>query len=167
VEVFKVRRQRSPPTILSDSLVAALKISKDKVQELFDSMCYILEIALYENNSSLGPLFPEDFHKDLKTLILQIINAHLAVWRAAALNQQCSLSKLTNFDWRIDVKRASEMMSNMSVPTVLVQLSLEDHMKASASSNNIKTVNFELNKQTLETMLDGLKKIKDQLASLK
>lgn len=92
--------------------------------KLFESICYVEEIALYENSASLQALFPADFHADLKTLILTIIHGHLAQWRSDAISSQCSLPKLKSLDWRIDVKRASEMISNMSVPTVLVQVSV-------------------------------------------
>jgi hypothetical protein len=90
--------------------------------QLFDSARRLIEVAVYENSSNLGPLFPNEFHKDLKTLILQIVTAHLPEWRETAINTSCSLPRLQDFDWRIDVKRASDTMSNMSVPTVLVQL---------------------------------------------
>lgn len=59
------------------------------------------------------------------------------------------------------MKRASESLSTMSVPTVLVQLEVEE------DSNTHSNIQFELNKQTLDTMLDGLEKIKAQLATLK
>jgi len=167
VQTFKVRSATEAPELISNSLVAALKITKQQAQQLFSSICYIVQIAVYENSSALGPLFPEDFHKDLKGLILQVITAHLVEWREDALRTQCSLPKLKAIDWRIDVKRASEMISNMSVPTVLVQLTVEQNPNRVGLESKLKTVNLELNKQTLETMLDGLKKIKDQLGSFK
>jgi len=70
---------------------------------------------------------------------------------------------LIEFDWRIDVKRASETVSSMSVPTVLVQLQLDDRTEIEPEK---KSVSFELNKQALEAMIDGLSKIKAQLSKL-
>lgn len=133
-----------------------------------------MEVALYENTSNLSALFPKGFHKDLQTLILQIIEANLPKWRQYCIQNQCSLPRLQSMDWRIDVKRASETISSISVPSVIVELKIldEDSVSSSTSSNvnnnepQIKIVNFELNKQTLDTMVDGLTKIKQQLASL-
>lgn len=105
--------------------------------------------------------------------------------RAAALAQQQqqqqqqlkglsgpSLPRLQGFDWRIDVRSASESVSNMIVPSVIVQMEVEKQkMGVSAGSNsddgnNNKVVTFELNRETLETMLDGLIFVRDQLASI-
>lgn len=141
-------------------------------------------MALYENTTSLGALFPKNFHKDLQTLILQIIEQKLGEWRQLCIETQCALPRLQNFDWRIDVKRASESISSISVPSVIVELkiSTQDFASPSSSSKDLSStpskdsllsdsstqiVNFELNKQTLETMIDGLTKIKQQLSTLK
>lgn len=106
--------------------------------------------------------------------------------RAAALAQQQqqqqqqqlkglsgpSLPRLQGFDWRIDVRSASESVSNMIVPSVIVQMEVEKQkMGVSAGSNsddgnNNRVVTFELNRETLETMLDGLIFVRDQLASI-
>ena len=103
----------------------------------------------------------------MKTLVLTIIDARLPTWREQSLQSQCSLPKLVDIDWRIDVKRASDSISNMSLPTVLVQLKVEESPAPANKEASQRAVNFELNKQTLETMLDGLTKIKAQLSSLK
>ena len=81
-----------------------------------------MQIAIYENTADLGALFPSSFHPELKKLILQIIEVNLATWRQACVANQVSIPRLVEFDWRIDVKRASENVAAMSVPTVLVQL---------------------------------------------
>src|SRR4051794_24533232 len=82
-----------------------------------------MKIAVYENTASLEAVFPASFHKDLKNLILQILNARLAQWREDAIKNQCGLPKLLDFDWRIDIKRASHSILEMRpTPTLLVQL---------------------------------------------
>jgi len=69
-------------------------------------------------------------------------------------------------DWRIDVKLASEAISNMSVPVVLLQMKIAKPAETVDAQPEVNNVHLELNKQTLETMLDGLGKIKAQLATL-
>lgn len=86
----------------------------------------MLKIAVYENSSNLAALFPENFHKDLKGLILQIIEARLPQWRDTASSDLTFFPKLQEFDWRVDVKRASDASDSISVPTVIVQLKVHN-----------------------------------------
>jgi len=176
VEIFK-NRVGEIPMLIKDSLMSALLLNEAQVIELVESIRYLEKVALYENSSNLDSFFPASFHKDLKGLILQIIGSHLSLWRQDCIDSLVSLPKLQSIDWRIDIKRASETMTNMSIPTVLVQLELEDNLNSKVFSikteklenrnDSKRSVIFELNKQTLETMIDGLGKIKEQLATLK
>jgi hypothetical protein len=129
-EVFKTRSGKIQSR-LTYSLVNALSITEEQAESVIFSFCwpqfvesarFLLKIAVYENSSNLGPLFPEKFHKDLKALILQIIEARLPQWRESASSELTFLPKLKEFDWRVDVKRASDATESMSVPTVIVQL---------------------------------------------
>ena len=54
----------------------------------------------------------------------------------------------------------------MNAPTCLVDLQVDHGMKADGS-RDMRHVNFELGQDTLQTMVDGLSKIRDQLNALK
>jgi hypothetical protein len=54
----------------------------------------------------------------------------------------------------------------MAAPTVNVQLLVQNPPQKKGTMGNTETVNFELNAETLETMLKGMIKIKDQLSSI-
>ncbi len=94
-----------------------------------------------------------------------------------------SLPRLKSFDWRVDVKAASDLVPRMAAPSCLVQLTVAPAEGAEAD----RDVLFEVNKvwprrharemigsltpdadiqETLATMLDGLGKIREQLESL-
>ena len=89
------------------------------------------------------------------------------VWREAAVLSRVSLPQLIEVDWRIDVKTAAEQMSRMAVPTVLIDLKVQQQPEMRGQVPGVKDVNFELSKEALHTMLDGLGKIRDQLSSIK
>eukprot|EP01132_Coremiostelium_polycephalum_P009045 gene9045-11079_t len=84
-------------------------------------------------------------------------------------NQTCSLPRMVDLDWRMDVKTSSDVMSRMAVPTVLFKLEVEDRSKQVNEDNTrpTKTVIFELNKETINTMLNGLEFVQGQLESIK
>lgn len=54
----------------------------------------------------------------------------------------------------------------MHVPMVVVQLQVESQSQLLGDMPEVNKVNFELSKEALETMLDGLGKIRDQLSSM-
>ena len=70
-------------------------------------------------------------------------------------------------DWRVDVKTSSNLLSRMSVPTVLVGMKVQDVPTRVDLVPDVKDVQFELSKEALQTMLDGLNKIRDQLSAVK
>lgn len=79
-----------------------------------------------------------------------------------------SLPTLVDFDWRVDVISASNQVNRMSVPRCLLQLQVADNGNKASTEQVAKSSNItvELSKETLETMLDGLGKIRDQLNSV-
>jgi hypothetical protein len=96
-------------------------------------------------------------------------------------------------DWRLDVKRASSELARMELPSVLVDLQVRDQPTNALALPGVKHVTFELTKgkkwlcsrvastecmhvvgdcpcaisndptETLDTMLDGLGRIREQL----
>ena len=96
----------------------------------------------------------------------QIIAKNLNEWREAAITQRLSLPRLVDVDWRVDVKLASDQVSRMSVPTTIVDLQIEQQPEKVGEMPVVRDVSFELSKEALETMLEGLGKIRDQLSSI-
>jgi len=87
----------------------------------------------------------------------------LPAWRRETIQSHTiSLPKLVDVDWRIDVKTASER-ARMSAPTVLVQLHVDQPPARVEEETQATRVTFELDRATLETMLEGLGRIRDQL----
>ncbi|XP_042372438.1 COMM domain-containing protein 9, partial [Plectropomus leopardus] len=74
-----------------------------------------------------------------------------------------SLPQLKELDWRVDMVTGSESLSRMSVPTCLVQLKMEDSCPA-AGGESVSAVTVELSRESLDTILDGLGRIRDQLS---
>ncbi|KAK1875731.1 COMM domain containing protein 9 [Dissostichus eleginoides] len=66
--------------------------------------------------------------------------------------------QLKDLDWTVSMVTGSDSLSRMSVPTCLVQLQMEDPCQA------VSTTTVELSRASLDTMLDGLGRIRDQLS---
>lgn len=119
----------------------------------------VIHAALFESLApgAIVKLFPKDFHKSLRELIAATITGgrerrrrrqqqqergealsagarlppeNMPAWQEAAMSQQVSLPKLEDFDWRVDIKAASDVMSRMSTPTVFVQMRVRGSWRA-------------------------------------
>ncbi|XP_059177644.1 COMM domain-containing protein 9-like [Physella acuta] len=77
-----------------------------------------------------------------------------------------SLPKLLDFDWRVDIKTSSDAVARMSVPTCILNFQIQENKTDVKETAQTENINVELSKETLDTMLDGLGKIRDQLASV-
>eukprot|EP01112_Ceratiomyxa_fruticulosa_P011366 TRINITY_DN3076_c0_g1_i1.p1 TRINITY_DN3076_c0_g1~~TRINITY_DN3076_c0_g1_i1.p1 ORF type:complete len:192 (-),score=41.27 TRINITY_DN3076_c0_g1_i1:89-664(-) len=147
-------------------------ISNDEASELISSARLLIQNALYEYQPPTLPkfatLFPSGFHPNLLQLLSQLLTARLPTWRDASISSISSLPRMTKMDWRIDVKSASDSVYRMSVPTVLVGIQVQGSVHSKVGEEPpVKNVVFELNKETIATMIDGLKFVQGQLNSIK
>ncbi|XP_008309571.1 COMM domain-containing protein 9 [Cynoglossus semilaevis] len=161
-----VRSHREPGGRLAESTAAALSISTSQAAELVHSLHVLSHHVVFNNLSSpeqILDLFPTSFHQSLKNLITKILLENSPTWRTEAAGVNVSLPQLTHLDWRVDMVRGSDSVGHMSVPTCLVQFQVEDP-SPSAGTESVSTVTVELSRESLDTILDGLGRIRDQLS---
>ncbi|KAL1257837.1 hypothetical protein QQF64_011081 [Cirrhinus molitorella] len=147
----------------------ALSVSHSEAIQLLTAFHMLSHHVVYQNLTSpeqIVSVFPESFHSNLKNLITKIILENSVTWRNEALSSQISLPKLVDLEWRVDMKTASDSLSRMAVPTCLLQMKLQDTPCISSGPSE-STVTMELSKETLDTMIDGLGRIRDQLSAVK
>ena len=116
-----------------------------------------------EDSQALIGYFRPDTPDNLKAALAKTIGQNLAAWREEASNHQVSLPRLKEFDWRIDVKSASDAVTRLQVPTCLLELKVS---QPELSSESGTVHNLEMTRENLDTMLLGLIKIREQLSSL-
>ncbi|OWF47966.1 COMM domain-containing protein 9-like isoform X2 [Mizuhopecten yessoensis] len=157
----------------SESVLASvgdvLSLDTNKSRQLVRSLGALLKTAVFHgdsNPSSLQSLFPSNFHKNLRDLLVKTMMENMNNWRNSALNNQVSLPRLVDFDWRVDIKTSSDTITRMSVPTCVLQMKVQENATEVDKTPEVEHVNVELSKETLDTMLDGLSKIRDQLSSV-
>ncbi|CAH3162058.1 unnamed protein product [Porites lobata] len=167
-EAFRYRNDEVPISVLQN-VTKSLDVSLNEARQLLESLISVICAALFEcllDPKSVYELFPENFHKNLRELISKIIAESMPVWRTNATNEQVSLPKLIDFDWRVDVKTSSNAIGRMSMPTCIMQLQVQENAKEQNAMPAVRRLNVELTKEKLDTMLDGLGKIRDQLSSV-
>lgn len=99
-------------------------------------------------------------------LVAKIIVRQAPTWKAIMAQQRIAWPRLLDMEWRVDMKSASQAVSRMSVPTVVLGLTVEEQPDNANAMPKAKTVNFELSREELSTMLTGMKQIAEQLSKL-
>lgn len=184
----------------------------------------VIQDALYRSSQvtevqHLAPCFPDETDGRLQKLLSQVgphasdatrarrapptrtpplpqlLLARLPLWRKASIGQTVSLPRLVDVDWRVDLKTASDAVSNMNVPSTVVALRVEEQPQHREEVPGVRHVKFELSRgaspprqplahvparwlthsppppsslpaEALHTMLDGLGRIRDELSSM-
>ena len=118
---------------------------------------------------ALAALFGErggDVDPKLQSLVGKTIDARLAGWKEAAAMSRVSLPRLVDHDWTLHLQQSSSQVAAMNVPTVRIQLKIEEQPSQVGEMPQVNSLDLELSRETLGTMLDGLGKIKEQLAMM-
>lgn len=162
--------RNSPNLMPIATLCEELSINEIQAIELTHVLIHIIKAALYDSEVEPTLLMIDSETKDLdvrlRGLIGQIITAQLPVWREASILQRPSLPRYLGLDWRVDVKTASDRMSRMSAPSLILDLKVQDQPQSAGQIPAARRVEFELSKEALQTMLDGLGRIRNQLGSV-
>ncbi|XP_076027307.1 COMM domain-containing protein 9 [Genypterus blacodes] len=161
-----VQSHGAPSRRLAETTAATFSIPVAQATQLVQSLHTLSRHVLFHNLSSpdqILALFPDSFHSSLKNLITKILLEQSPTWRTEALSHQISLPQLKELDWRVDMVTASDSVSRMAVPTCLVQLKMADACPA-AGGESVSAVTVELSRESLDTILDGLGRIRDQLS---
>ncbi|KAK3557734.1 hypothetical protein QTP86_000315 [Hemibagrus guttatus] len=163
---FPARAHESQSLI--DRTARALSVSSTEAMQVLTAFHLLSHHVVFHNFSApeqIQSLFPATFHSNLKNLITKILLEQSVTWRNEALSSQISLPRLTDLEWRVDMKMASDSVSRMAVPTCILHMKIQDGGKGSSSTSE-SSVTVELSKETLDTMLDGLGRIQDQLSAV-
>ncbi|XP_023229848.1 COMM domain-containing protein 9-like [Centruroides sculpturatus] len=159
--------QDLPPKHLVVQCAGRLSIEHADALKLLNSLSSLTKLAVFRNCSTpelVASLFPSEFHKNLKELLAKIIADRFQQWESEALDNMVSLPRLKDFGWRVDMKMASSDIARINALSCILHLAIEDN--SSCDSDTVSNVNVELNKETLDTMLHGLGRIRDQLSAV-
>ncbi len=103
-------------------------------------------------------------------LMCQVLLKYGPTQQQTAMNHMISLPKLVDLKWRVDLKSSASSKSNASTatttPCVMVQMTIDQPSSNIHQLQQPKVINFEMNRETLEVMLSGLSKIRDQLSGM-
>ncbi|XP_061696659.1 COMM domain-containing protein 9 [Syngnathoides biaculeatus] len=163
-DVF-VQSRRGPSLRLTRDAAAALAVPEAQAAQLVDSLHALSAHAVFGDLSSpeqVIQLFPDGFHSSLKNLLTKILLENRETWKTQAVRSQTSLPQLTSVDWRVDLVSSSDALGRMCVPACFVRFQTED----ACASDSASVATVELSRESLDTLLDGLGRVRDQLSAV-
>ena len=132
-------------------------------------------LVLAVPDDEVAVLLPDDFHADLRALLSRLLQRRLGEWREEHDTASVSaLPRLEGVSWHAYRRPApSSARPTATAPSVLLSLRLEADAgcapaaaEAAAPAKPQREVHVEMSKQQLDSMLEGLGKIKEQLAQV-
>lgn len=109
--------------------------SEEDGNNLYKCMLDIILLSLSCNDISteLVHFFKEndvnnEINSKLKELILAIVDNNHQTWIEASAFNRVSLPKLINVDWTLHLKKASSQVTNMNVPSIILEMQLEEQV---------------------------------------
>eukprot|EP00658_Telonema_sp_P-2_P016569 TRINITY_DN16433_c0_g1_i1.p1 TRINITY_DN16433_c0_g1~~TRINITY_DN16433_c0_g1_i1.p1 ORF type:complete len:190 (-),score=70.23 TRINITY_DN16433_c0_g1_i1:230-799(-) len=158
-------RTTAVPALAIEETAAILECSTQHAAQAYASAQELIAAVLY---TEVAPeealsLLPESLDPNVSKLIVKTIYKLLPDFRQSAISTQPSLPKLEAVDWQVNIKTGSDKLHSMAVPTVLVNLQVQEEVTSTEQMPGVRDVKFELSKQSLQTLLDGLGKVRKQL----
>lgn len=147
------------------------------IEQLLSAVLFVIQYCVYHQLNTPEQILSSELftdndpaftsHDKLKQLVAGTVLKFHSVWKEQALNTQIGLPKLVDMKWRVDLSTASNLIQKMAAPSVVIQLNVQNPAVSTGVMPKTEQINFEMDKETLSTMLKGLSKIRDQLASIK
>eukprot|EP00003_Mantamonas_plastica_P024686 TRINITY_DN4647_c0_g1_i2.p3 TRINITY_DN4647_c0_g1~~TRINITY_DN4647_c0_g1_i2.p3 ORF type:complete len:106 (-),score=31.16 TRINITY_DN4647_c0_g1_i2:369-686(-) len=103
---------------------------------------------------------------ELQDVVAAILVGHMEEWTQRSKGDTLSYPTMLDLNWRIDVMSSSNDIKSMAQPTALVELLLQKNAEKQGEMPGTQSVVLEMNKDTLQTMIDGMGKIASQLSSI-
>jgi len=88
------------------------------------------------------------------------------MWREASIASRVGLPALVESKWSVDVVDATSDLSKAATPAVQLQLAVRGQATRVGEMPPVETVAVELNHASLGALVDGMRRIRDQLAGM-
>ncbi|XP_056383881.1 COMM domain-containing protein 9 [Hyla sarda] len=154
---------------LIDQVTSGLSVTSEEATQVIQAVHSLARHVVYRGLTSADQIlavFPDDFHQNLKNLLTKILLENISAWKSEAQDTSISLPRLVDMDWRVDIKTSSDSVTRMAVPTCLLKMKIQEDPGLCGPEPATSTLTMELSKETLDTMLDGLGRIRDQLSAV-
>uniref|UniRef100_A0A7S0Q403 COMMD9 N-terminal domain-containing protein n=1 Tax=Coccolithus braarudii TaxID=221442 RepID=A0A7S0Q403_9EUKA len=163
---FGVRHDHDAASELIAPAAAQFGVSKADAAALQQAVMQMIADALRAGDAEqLASLFPDDFHADLRTLLVRVLQHHYDEWLTTSRAEGVSsMQQLNHASWQVYHK--ADPRGIAALPTVLLGLDVSMPGAAPGSTGQQQLLNVEMRPEQLRSMLDGLNMIKEKLSQV-
>lgn len=164
------RYRHAPEDAATSRHVLDLGLAPEQSAKLVSAGVAVLTAVLYDSADIGSPeqvaaRLPAGLDARLSTLVSGIIFAGLPMWRDAAIEGRIGPPKLVASSWEVNVVEGSSDAGKTAVPTCILGLRLQEAPTLTTAPPAERTVNVELNHASLTALLEGMRRVRDQLAA--
>lgn len=87
-------------------------------------------------------------------------------WREAAIDSRVGLPHFDGFSWRVDVVNGTSSLASANEPALHLNFSVRGQPTEAGALPASKQESVDLSAATLGALLEGMRRIKDQLAGI-
>ncbi|KAA6386094.1 MAG: hypothetical protein EZS28_018375 [Streblomastix strix] len=152
---FKFRESQSLPQEIAEELRQYSHLSIVELNELLIYNAISDEQKIKELLTGCPPQLVKEFSKHMSVKVAQ--------WLDYTIESQLSIPKFRGLEWKTNLKAdCNSSISDSFVPTAMVNLQVENPIDSSKTD----VIEFEMEKDTLNDILQGLGQIREQLQAI-
>lgn len=142
-----------------------LATSFEQIDAIIPAITALIDQCLLESQLP-DKILSNNFHPQLANLLNKLFKNRIPDWRSVVMQNQVSPARLVSFDFRVDNTISTDQMTNVNASSLLLNLSVQDTPTRVNEIPTTRNIQLELSNQELKTLLDGMLKVKDQLATI-
>nr|CAB3232849.1 COMM domain-containing protein 9 [Phallusia mammillata] len=154
IEICRMVAQADSKADILTRIRTDLNLNDTEAEDLYVDLTTFVEHVTYHDFhdvDSIKSSLPADFHPNLRDLLTKIVADNSAKWRSDLLSKQVSFPKVEELNWKVESNSTTT-----GRPTC----------KLNIKTNDEKDIKIVMSKATLDTMLDSLSTIRDQISSV-
>lgn len=142
-----------------DTLTGLLQLPNDTdLDPLLVCLRALIRRCVNDNVSKdeIRKLFPQEVSPELQRLLTLLLQKFQSEWRDDVLKDQATFPRLKAMTWNM-----ANQETEMAEPVAVINMKLQDDSQPHAGETEVK---FQLEKDTLETMVGSMISIRDQMS---
>ncbi|KAF5179074.1 hypothetical protein FRX31_031342 [Thalictrum thalictroides] len=144
-----------------DTLTGLLQLpNENDLDPLLVCLRVLIRRCVYDNISkdNIQKLFPQEVSPELQRLLALLLQKFQREWRDDVLKDQITFPRLKAMTWNL-----ANQETELAEPVAVINLKLQDDSQPHSGETEVK---FQLEKDTLETMVKSMYSIRDQMSDL-
>ncbi|KCV72928.1 hypothetical protein H696_00491 [Fonticula alba] len=144
------------------------QISPQDASNLLDTIADLIDDVLFVQcgPAEIVAMLPGSLPVELRQFVAAAISHSIPEWKDILAGQEITHPRLVASSMKVHVKTASSVAASLSEPVVIAQLDIQPTPESDLALDvPVRKVVFEMDKDTLGSLLDGFGRLREQLSA--